>query len=216
MKKIPIILIILLVAVTFLAGCISISVYTRVDADGMIDQYRQEVTTNAYVYSLLETSANQSGYSSVEEYWKEEGTASGDIPLTYREDWDNDNVTMVFESVEPFSPDRLEDVTITKTDGYLVFEQKSEAAVSDENLTAGLEEVFEISYYLEMPGPIVESNADLVEENNAEWHYNTSGYEGYHMYAKSELPTSIPGFGMICAIAAGLIACALITRKRKA
>lgn len=215
MKTLPLLLIILLVAVTVLAGCVSISVYTRVDADGMIDQYRQEVTTNAYVYSLLEASANQSGYSSVEEYWKAEGITSGDIPLTYREEWDNDNVTMIFESSEPISPDTLEDVTITRTDGFLVFEQESEAAVSDENLTAGLEEVFAISYYLEMPGPIIESNADLVEDNSAEWHYNTSGYEGYYMYAKSELPPSTPGFGVVCALAAGLIACALIARNRK-
>jgi hypothetical protein len=45
-----------------------------------------------------------------------------------------------------------------------------------------------VHYYLEMPGKIVESNADTIADTRAEWHL--SGLDAFSttIYARSEVP----------------------------
>ena len=45
-----------------------------------------------------------------------------------------------------------------------------------------------------MPGKIIESNPDVVNEKNAEWHTFDGDRSKLNVYAKSEIPAT-PGFG---------------------
>ena len=70
-------------------------------------------------------------------------------------------------------------------------------------------------YYLEMPGAIVESNADYVDGNKAEWHL--SGVDAFTIpiSAKSEvpaLPIPTPGFSGILAMVSIIGAIVIFSR----
>ncbi len=55
-----------------------------------------------------------------------------------------------------------------------------------------------IRYSLEMPGKIIESNANIVKGNKATWYIT----KPITIYAVSEIPT-IPGFDILSALIAG-------------
>ena len=55
--------------------------------------------------------------------------------------------------------------------------------------------------YLEMPGTIVDANANVVEGHRAEWHLSGSDMGGTELYAKSEVPApSLSGFGLLVCV----------------
>jgi hypothetical protein len=58
-----------------------------------------------------------------------------------------------------------------------------------------------LDYYLEMPGKILDSNAETVKDNKAEWHAIGSEIYNTKIYAKSEVPL-LSGFSSIIAIIA--------------
>ncbi len=71
-----------------------------------------------------------------------------------------------------------------------------------------LSSMIKVNYYLEMPGKIVDSNADKVKGNKAEWHFSTRKTP---IYAKCEILKS-PGFEVFGAILA--IALIAILKKK--
>ena len=79
---------------------------------------------------------------------------------------------------------------------------------------------FGVDYYLTMPGPVVESNADAVDGNTAEWHATGSeAFSETRIYAESDAPTiaPVPGFGMgvaLLAVTAVALGGAALHRRR--
>jgi len=73
-----------------------------------------------------------------------------------------------------------------------------------------------VHYYLEMPGKIVESNANTITDNKAEWHLSGLDAFSTKIYARSEVPLlpSIPGFAGTSAILGVLAVAAIVLRRR--
>jgi hypothetical protein len=193
------------------AGCVTADIYTTVDTDGTISHYQLEVTTTKEHYALLEESARQDGYADVKEMIEKRGLRLGTdaAPVAYTERWAGDEVTMRFTVQGSLSADRLADVQIAREGDYLVYRQvigdgASSAGVEGEDpFASGMETAFVINYYLEMPGAIVDSNADTVEGATAEWHLSGADLLGTELYARSEVPSPrAPGFSCWIACAA--------------
>ncbi len=239
MKKIVISIAILSLAV-IAGGCLDISMYTKVARDGNASDMRMEINTTSYVYGLLQESARQQGYTTVEEYMLSnitemygKGSAGGNT-FDYEEKWYDDNKVKMtltakgsFELGGPFKAYR---------DGnYMIFEFAPEASptptpgpsptagpygyIDDSpylsNLSEAMMSHITFNYYLEMPGRIIESNATAVNGNKAEWHMNGRGMDGMRIYARSEVPATAPGFGAILAMAGAFAAGYLIVSRKK-
>lgn len=228
-----------LLGLLLLSGCVQIGVHSTVAGDGTIEEYRMEITVSRTVYGLIESSAEEEGYDSVEAYLMadaagessveaDDGSLFGSLGsndaerVSYEETFDGDRVTMTI-TIEGVDPPTDGPITITEEDGQLVYEDLSfvneTAADSAESefareATAG----FAVDYYLTMPGEITDSNADAVDGNTAEWHATGSdAFTGTRIYAVSETPTSVSvdGFGVGVALVAMVVAVVLATARRR-
>jgi hypothetical protein len=199
-----------------IAGCVTADCYTTVDADGTISTYRLEVTTSQEHYALLEESARQDGYATVAELIEDRGLRLGAdaAPVAYDEQWHGDEVTMRFFVEGGLSADQLADVTITREEDHLIYRHvigdggNGAGVEGDDPFASGTDTAFEVNYYLEMPGAIVDANADTVEGATAEWHLSGADLLGTELYARSEVPAQgMPGFSCGIAFAALCLLC---------
>lgn len=141
--------------------------------------------------------------------------------VEYDESFDGDRVTMTI-TLTGYDPGEDTDISINESDGTLVYEDRSfvneSAQLSMEgqgNVTSAVTAGLSVDYYLTMPGEIVDSNADEVDGNRAEWHETgADAFVDNRIYAESETPTvpGQPGFGVGAAIAA-LLAVAWLHRR---
>ncbi|HDR74237.1 MAG TPA: hypothetical protein ENN85_10090 [Methanoculleus sp.] len=194
-----------------LAGCLTADVHTSVDADGTISHYRLEVTTSQDTYVLLEESAHQEGYATVRAMIEGRGLLPGAdaAPVDYDEHWKSGEVVMTFSARGDLSADQLAGVQVTREGEHLVYRHvigdgRSGAKIGGEDpYASGTATAFVVHYYLEMPGAIVDSNADAVEGATAEWHLSGADMLGTELVATSEAPArSVPGFSCWIAVAA--------------
>lgn len=168
MKKIAI-AVALILAVT-VSGCVSLTYDVKVDKNGEFDKFDTTMNTSSEIYPLIDEHMMEEEGKSLRQYVVDKGGK-------YSEVRNGDNVEIKISGV----PD--ENVNVTKVDEYMVYNAEIES--------------YETDYYLEMPGEIIESNADFVDGNNAEWHMNEG--ETRDVYAKSEIP-SIPGLGLFSTV----------------
>lgn len=236
MKKI-VILIAILSLIILISGCLGISMYTKVQKDGDISDMKIEINTTSYVYGLIQSSAQQQGYSTVKEYMlsnvsKEYGSNSiSGNTFDYNEEWSGDNVKMTLTAKGSFKPS--DPMKIYKDGNYMIFEYITTATPTptptptpnpygyyfNDSAFSGMSDAMlssiTFNFYLEMPGKIVDSNANVVNGNKAEWHLTGKTMSGMRMYAKSEVPAT-PGFEAILAIA-GIFAgyCLMASRKKE-
>lgn len=213
-------LFILLGVAISLAGCFTGNVYTTVASDGTIANYKVVIETSSTVYSLLKESAKQGGFSSVREMFEKQGLGSQGIKFNYNEKWTEGNVIITMEAAESFSADRLKDVIITKEGQFLIYRQKigdtsSQTDTSDNPFTGMMSGAISLNYYLQMPGKIVDSNANVVEGNKAEWHFSGTELSGSEIYAKSEIPSfPIPGFTISLGILSLIFSSLLLIKSK--
>lgn len=217
-------------------GCLSVSMYTTVDKNGNISDMKMEINTTSSVYGLLQTSAQQQGYSTVKEYMlsnvsKEYGAASGNT-FEYNEVWSGENVKMTLTAKGSFKEDAGGPMKIHREGSFMIFEYMAvpsptptptksayNSYYNDTDLS-GLSDTMlngiTFNYYLEMPGKIVDSNANQVNGNKAEWHLTGKTMTGMNLYAKSEVPVAVPGFEALLAVA-GIFAgyCIVAMRKKE-
>jgi hypothetical protein len=241
MKKFVVIFAILsLIALT--CGCLSISMYTKVNKEGNISDMKIEINTTSSVYGMIQTSAQQQGYSTVKEYMlsnvsKEYGASSGNT-YDYNEEWSGENVKMTLTAKGSFAQEADSPINIHKDGNYMIFEYVATASPtptptstptaspygslfnesSMNNLTDTMLNGITFNFYLEMPGKIVDSNANVVKDNKAEWHLTGKTMSGMTMYAKSEVPAGAagaPGFEGILAVAGVLAGCCIVAMRRK-
>ena len=207
-----------------LAGCAQIAVHSTVAADGTIAEYRIELNTSRTVYGFLEEGVEQQGYDSLRDYFVSNVDEDRVGEVTYDESFEGSTVTVSI-TVEDFEPPANGSITIESTDGMLTYEDtvfvnETAGSIEDEQtdaartMTAGIA----VDYYLTMPGPIVDSNADVVDGNTAEWH--ESGLDALsdnRIYARSELPTGaqLDGFGVVPAVLAVALLSALAAVRRR-
>lgn len=212
--------------------------YTTVDKNGDISDMKTEINTTSTVYGLLQTSAQEQGYATVKEYMlanvsKEYGASSGNT-FEYNEEWSGENVKMTLTAKGSFSQDADSPMKIHKEGSYMIFEYMAMASptptptptkspygsyYNDTDL-GGLSDAMlngiTFNFYLEMPGKIVDSNANQVNGNKAEWHLTGKTMTSMNLYAKSEVPAAAPGFEAVLAIA-GIFAgyCFIAMRKKE-
>jgi hypothetical protein len=212
--------------------------YTKVQKDGSISDLKIEINTTSSVYGLIQSSAQEQGYATVKEYMlsnvsKEYGSSSGNT-FDYNEVWSGENVKMTLTAKGSFKQDASSPFKIHKEGNYMIFEYVAAASPTptpkptaspygsyyNDSGLSGLSDTMlssiTFNYYLEMPGKIVDSNANQVNGNKAEWHLTGKTMSGMKMYAKSEVPAAAPGFGGLLAIA-GVFAgyCIVAVRKKE-
>ncbi|MBP2145539.1 hypothetical protein J2129_000993 [Methanofollis sp. W23] len=201
-----------LLGLILVSGCFTMDVHAAAHEDGTVSDYRIEFTTSSFAYNLIKENAKENGYANVREYIEAE---AGNTSISYNETWDDDSVTLTIQCSDPLLPDAPKWV-VTKEDGYLVYKDmrfldEDEEIDASDKLTGAMLSSCTLHYSLEMPGEIVESNANTFNGKSAEWHLTGSDIFEVPIYAKSEVPTpSIPGFGAPLA----LLACAFIALRR--
>ena len=201
-----------LVVLLALSGCLQVAVHATVESADVIEEYRLDITTSRTVYDAIEQQAAEEGHDSVEDALLADLDLDevGAEEVRYDESFDGDDVTMSLTLIG-VQVAEVDAITVTeRDDGGLVYEDRS--FVDDAGTLGGevngsvtVPSGFGVDYYLTMPGPIVESNADEVDGNTAEWH--ATGSEAFtetRIYAESEAPTlaPVPGFGMGVALVA--------------
>ncbi|AKB24872.1 hypothetical protein MSMTP_1403 [Methanosarcina sp. MTP4] len=181
-----------LVLMILVSGCITLSVDSKVNKEGEITQYHMIIDTNSYVYSILNSEASEGGETLRENVISEGGE--------YEEIWDGDDVKIIIKGLPP------ENAYTEKSGEFLIYRDPIGNSASDYQNDAedpfgmrdAMDSAIKIHYYLEMPGEIVDSNADFVDGNKAEWHMVTlSSIRDVH--AKSEIP-SLPGIELFGAV----------------
>ncbi len=210
-----------LVALVLLAGCAQLSVHSTVGGDGTIEEYRVQINTSRTVYGFIEQSATEDGYDSVRASFLDGIDESRAESVEYDESFDGDRVTVTITLLE-YDPDDGSGISVTETDGTIVYEDRSfvnesaqQSMVDEGNLSGAVTAGLAVDYYLTMPGEIVDSNADEVDGNTAEWHATgPDAFVDNRIYAESEPPTAPgqPGFGVGVALAA--VAGGALLRRR--
>jgi hypothetical protein len=191
------ILAIVLVMALMVSGCLTTTVESKVNKDGSIERYVLQFEMSGDMYEMM----NGYGDQTIKEAVEEEGA-------TYNEEWKEGNVTifMTFDNPDPESIN----VTSEVQGDYIIYRDVSTSngmldlagdETMDDFITEawGIENPVEQHYYLEMPGNIVESNADIIDGNKAEWHMVEIG-DSRPVYAKSEIPSFMPGFSSLMTI----------------
>ncbi|AKB28078.1 hypothetical protein MSSIT_1359 [Methanosarcina siciliae T4/M] len=166
---------------------------SKVNRDGEIVQYNMIIDTNSFVYGMLNSQDSEDGES-----LRESVTSKGG---NYKEEWDGDNVRIIITGLSP-------EKAYTEISGdYLIYKDPIGDLASDyENdeedlfgMNEAMDSAIKIHYYLEMPNEIIDSNADFIDGNKAEWHMvNANSIRD--IYAKCEVPL-LPGislFSILC------------------
>ncbi len=211
--KLRILLIGIILTAILISGCISLKVHTKVNKNGIIDDYKIEMTMNSMLYGILKEHAKKQGYSSLREYFLANFSKILSGQITYNEKWKDDEVTIIIDA-KNVKPSPNSKIKIYREGNYIVFRDatfKSEKQSNESKFGGAFLPGFRLDYYLEMPGKIVDSNANVVKDNKAEWHLTGTDALNAEIYAKSEVP-SMPGFELLVGVL-GLIGAMEITRR---
>lgn len=204
-------------ALMLLSGCASMTVHSTVQSDGTIEEYRIEINTTRQAYGYIEQAAENQGYNNVREYILSDVNESRMEDITYDEEFSSDQVHITF-AMENFNPGKGSSISITKEDGNLIYHDttflnESYQPSSESNpFTAGIS----VDYYLTMPGEIVDTNADSVDGDTAEWHESgEEAYQNLDIRATSETGTivGVSGFGVGVAAVALLLTAGFLIEK---
>ena len=175
----------------------SIVVETKVYGSGTIYQ-RERIVYPYTIYELALRDVKQKGYRSLCEFAlsKVPESIRGKIKCQEINKKDYSIVILDARFLTPKEVVLLSDgkIRVVKNKGLIYFEDYSYVNSSG---------VMWIHYYLEMPGEIVNTSADIVEGNKAEWHMVGSGIK---IYAVSRL-TQIPYADAFTTVISILIGC---------
>ncbi|MBP2132412.1 hypothetical protein J2128_000333 [Methanomicrobium sp. W14] len=183
---------VLLMTVIMTSGCVQMTENVRVSSDATINYIKLTITTNPAIYSLISENCKKEGYSNLQEYIKAKNP-----DISYSEDWSGDEVTITTELKNgtwtplPDSKRIITDdgSTITYIDNTFVSENNELEKYSSSQyflLYNAMMDSVKIDLYLEMPAEIIDSNAQYVDDNKAEWHLGGTTFSSTPIYAKSK------------------------------
>lgn len=216
-------------ALAALAGCMEVTMTTDVNADGELSSVTLDVDMEEAVHEELEGIAADEGHESVGELFNATLQAELDdgaenyLALELPSDR-GVQVTVIASQVEV---DAVDDVETTVTNETVTYEDAAphldpdpladhEDEV-DEDLAVLLDQA-SVTYRVEMPGSIDDTNAHELEDNETRAVWNLDDHpEGEPVYAESSRDDAIPGFGLGTAALAtliGLAGIALFARLR--
>ncbi len=188
------------------SGCLTMTIDSKVDGNGDLQNYKIVLTTNSFVYGLLTSELSEDDMTLREQVESEGGT--------YSEEWneDEDEVSIIIENIDSESTDiQVEGEYIIFRDEFTDFPNQA-SEFEDEEMDQLMNGAIKIHYYLEMPGKIVDSNANEVNGNKAEWHIMDLR-SAKPVYAKSEKST-LPGFGAVESLFAVFLSLYIIRRTQ--
>ncbi|QSW98494.1 hypothetical protein [Haloterrigena alkaliphila] len=194
----------------------SMETTTTVTEDGDIDTLEMNWKTDAATYESLRAAADKGGYETVAAWFAEERMlpaengfeAYGDAADTELED--GYRIEVAFTQ---FDRSELEGLELTVEDGTVAYESTS---VEDPAEDATFDEV---TYVLEMPGEITDSNAHEVDGSVATWHLHEEPVDSLSATAETGSSgetgsaESLPGFGAGAAAVGALVAIAVLGRR---
>lgn len=199
-----------------LSGCASIGVESTVNRDGTIEEYEIEIQTSQQVYGFLESSAQDEGYNSLEESFREQYNKDHVGEFEYNETVEDGDATIRLTMLD-VDPSGSENLTVEKQDGEMTYVDEtfvSEESETESNTTMGgsMDGAITVDYTLNMPGEITDSNADEVNGNTANWSFEGESQE---IRATSEVPLTAfgPGFGIVPAVVGVLVVAVLLGRR---
>ena len=171
-----------LVALLALAGCADGAVTTTVDSDGEIEQIQIEAEMSQQAYAVALEEAGAEGHDSVSgvvasEVDDEMGDAVTDVEY---EDRRERGVVILDITFNQVTIEKLEGLDTERTDEDTI------RYTSDGLQDATLDEVDEMTFKVEMPGEIVETNADDVDEDNNVAIWDVHDTDAETAYVESE------------------------------
>lgn len=187
-------------------GCITMSFDSKVNKDGEIVQYNMIMDTNSFVYGMLNSEFSKDGESLQKNVISQGGE--------YKEEWNGDNVRITITGLSP------EDAYTELNGDFIIYRDPIGDLASDYEedeedpfgMNEAMDSAIKIHYYLEMPNEIIDSNADFIDGNKAEWHMvNANSIRD--IYAKCEVPL-LPGISLLNSLCI-LLVIALIMKRQK-
>jgi len=212
------------------SGCINMQMtyQVKVNTDTSVENPKISLTLDRAGYNLLKLSATGQGYSSVRELIQANISKTFDSnDIDYDEEWNQDTgkVTITIERKGKFYPSADSKISIIKKENLIGYrdltyyteqqpdstnqyydQQQSEALAN--YMLSGIT----LNYYIEMPGKIVNTSANVVKDNKAEWHLTGLEISKTQIAAVSEVP-SVSGFSSVIAIVSLLLLC-IYSRKK--
>lgn len=176
-KQLVVVAVVVLLA---LAGCTDVTITHTVDSDGEIEQTTIVAEMNQQAYAVALESAQEEGHDSVAagiaaDHAVELDGAVSDAETNDYRDGDTYVAEVTYNEVDIDQLDAI-DTEITDDD-TIVYTEDYVGDIEDGTLT----------YHVEMPGEIVETNADRIDaENNIATWGDESGSETETMYVESE------------------------------
>lgn len=167
--------IIAVVAMFALAGCADGAVTTTVDSDGEIEQIQIEAEMSQEAYGVMLEEAGAEGHDSVSGLFAAEfDDGMGDGMSDFEHEDRRDDGMYIIEIT-------ANDVGVEELDG-IETEQTNEDTIrytADSVQSATIDEMDGMTYQVEMPGEITETNADEVDKENnvAVWDVHTTDAE---------------------------------------
>ena len=168
-------LIVIFFLLILFSGCLDITIDSKINGNGEITNYKVTMEMTSSTYQLLATSAKSQGYSSVKDIFvnsKSQNSWGLDYTnIDYLEAWpkDENKVKITLKNKNPFIPNPKSGMKISQTGNELVFKYNPfESGTSNQSsLISGYTSVISINYYLEMPGKIIDSDANIINGNSA-------------------------------------------------
>ena len=196
------------VTLVLASGCVDMAFTTSVNSAGDIDKFQIQLNMTTAMYAMLDTAAIQTGSSSFKESMEHPQNISGPDPeFDVQEEWDRENSRVKFTMTARHPATLIHDknLSVVQDGEYLIFRHDLSSSAEptqesfDNPFASQMESLFTVSYYLTMPGEIVESNADTVHGTTAEWHRTSSQMPS--IYAKSKVsavsPLVVVGLGIL-------------------
>jgi len=187
--------------ILLLSGCLTITTEATVKSDGGLNEYYVELDMKDEVYNLFLQDSQEEGYDDVEAWARAQVTdgsvnvdnATIDSGHTEREDGSH----RVWVSISNVSPEVIgeqveatqETVTYRHEDPFDLEDQETN---NSETEFSEYKSQVELNYIVNMPGEIIESNADTISNDGttAEWSYLLSS-DPEDIYVQSERPTGV-------------------------
>lgn len=210
------------ILLTAMAGCLTMTAETTVTADGEIESYVVSIEMDEFVYNAYEQEARDDGYDDVEAYLTDGGelveNASAWESIEYSEEEKDDGDVNIEIVAQGGNPDQLPDVNTNVTDDTVTYETTNTFEATEEGeFDEDVESQISIEYVVHMPGEVSETNGEIREDNESvRWDYQDhAGVDRYYVTSERPANDSIPGFGFLAAVLAILsITAAIVARDR--
>ncbi|SIS19261.1 hypothetical protein [Natronorubrum thiooxidans] len=182
-------LVITVVAVSVLvlfAGCASITASSTVDSSGTIETHKVVASMPQETFSQVSGQTEQQGYDTVCEFAKDAYNESNYEEASCDRSTEGSETTITL-TLQEFTPGEDSRINVTETDGNVTYVDALDSSYRINDV--------ELTYTVDMPGQIHDSNADTLENNDqtAKWTVSEDEQPPERIYVKSGTDPGILG-----------------------